>query len=231
MTKLTDWIKRHQVAAFYIVTFAITCGLGFSYGAVLKRGQYLLAPLAFIAACGPALAGIIISGVDRPFHRCGGAGCLCDQRGLLAHPSSEKLPLLVDPAARRVGLVFPGTGVDAGFGPAFSPHSQPPSQATHHSSPVPGCKPGADWLGVVKFLYKLFFFNATGEDAGWRGFAMPRLQARFSPLIGYLGPGFVLGALALLLLAGGRKASLDPAILDRNVHRPHPFFFVDCMDL
>ncbi len=96
MTKLTDWIKRHQVAAFYIVTFAITCGLGFSYGAVLKRGQYLLAPLAFIAACGPALAGIIISGVDRPFHRCGGACCLCDQRGLLAHPSSEKLPLLVD---------------------------------------------------------------------------------------------------------------------------------------
>ena len=36
-------------------------GTGVYYGAVLKRGQYLLAPPAFIAACGPALAGTTIS--------------------------------------------------------------------------------------------------------------------------------------------------------------------------
>ena len=63
LNKLTDWIKRHQVAAFYMITFTITWGLGFSYGAVLKRGQFLLAPLAFVAICGPALAGIIIAAV------------------------------------------------------------------------------------------------------------------------------------------------------------------------
>ena len=60
MKKLTDWIAHHPVSAFFIITFTITWGLGFSYIAVY-RGMDLLAPLAFIAACGPALAGIIIT--------------------------------------------------------------------------------------------------------------------------------------------------------------------------
>jgi membrane protease YdiL (CAAX protease family) len=41
-------------------------------------------------------------------------------------------------------------------------------------------------LIVVIFLYQFFFFNATGEEAGWRGFALPRLQTRFSPLVSAL---------------------------------------------
>jgi hypothetical protein len=63
MTKFTDWIRRHQLAAFFIITFAITWGLGFSWGAILKRNQFLLLPLAFVAICGPGLAGIVISAV------------------------------------------------------------------------------------------------------------------------------------------------------------------------
>ncbi len=38
-------------------------------------------------------------------------------------------------------------------------------------------------LIAVKFLYQFFFFNATGEEMGWRGFALPRLQRLFSPLV------------------------------------------------
>jgi membrane protease YdiL (CAAX protease family) len=41
-------------------------------------------------------------------------------------------------------------------------------------------------LVIVKFLYQLFFFNATGEETGWRGFALPRLQTRTNPLIAAL---------------------------------------------
>ncbi len=41
-------------------------------------------------------------------------------------------------------------------------------------------------LVAVRFLYQFLFFNATGEEVGWRGFALPRLQARTNPLIACL---------------------------------------------
>jgi len=68
MNHLADWIRRHQIIAFFVITFAITWGLGFSYDAVINKGADLLAPLVFIATCGPALAGIIVSAVcnDQP---------------------------------------------------------------------------------------------------------------------------------------------------------------------
>jgi len=41
-------------------------------------------------------------------------------------------------------------------------------------------------LVIVKFFYQFFFFNATGEETAWRGFVLPRLQARTSPLLAAL---------------------------------------------
>ena len=61
MNKITNWIKHHQIVAFFLITFGITFGLGFSFDAVLNRGMDFLFPIASIAICGPALAGIIVS--------------------------------------------------------------------------------------------------------------------------------------------------------------------------
>jgi membrane protease YdiL (CAAX protease family) len=36
---------------------------------------------------------------------------------------------------------------------------------------------------VLLFLYGFFFAGGINEESGWRGFALPRLQARYSPLV------------------------------------------------
>ncbi|MFX4263353.1 CPBP family intramembrane glutamic endopeptidase [Pelotomaculum propionicicum] len=46
----------------------------------------------------------------------------------------------------------------------------------------------------VSFVWALFFNGSLGEEAGWRGFALPRLQQRFSPLVASLILGFFWGA-------------------------------------
>jgi uncharacterized protein len=54
-------------------------------------------------------------------------------------------------------------------------------------------------LGV--FVYVLFLGGALGEEPGWRGFALPRLQSLHGPLVGslILGPLWALWHLPLFL--------------------------------
>lgn len=47
---------------------------------------------------------------------------------------------------------------------------------------------------IVSFAWAMFFNGALGEEAGWRGFALPRLQRKFSPLIASIILGFIWGA-------------------------------------
>lgn len=47
---------------------------------------------------------------------------------------------------------------------------------------------------LVSFVWAVFFNGALGEEAGWRGFALPRLQQRFSPLMASIILGLVWGA-------------------------------------
>jgi membrane protease YdiL (CAAX protease family) len=230
MKNITDWIKHNQIVAFFITTFAITYGLGFSYSGFLKQGQFLLAPLVMIATCGPALAGIIISAVTNTQSRYGTrrafwmaffvAWIVSALVFLIYITLIEHTPLSLVLISFTFFVVVPVAFVIA------SAYSRIPAVRNHLSSlvrlhgllgwslvglvltpalillSVPiGNILGAEsdnslqfkdlnlaviGLVVIRFLYQFFFFNATGEEVGWRGFALPRMQARTSPLIAAL---------------------------------------------
>jgi uncharacterized protein len=230
MEKLISWIRGHQVTSFFIIAFAITWGLGFSYGAVMNKGIFLLAPVVVIATCGPALAGIIISAVINTQPRKGtkraywiafivGWGVsslvfLANNTFLNHAPFS---PIMVGftlvsvvPVAFVISMAYSripsvkryvsslirlrGVWGWASLALVLMPAlillsifinsfrgGQP---ITSLSFPASGL--ALIGLVVIKFFYQFFFFNATGEETGWRGFALPRLQADTSPLIASL---------------------------------------------
>lgn len=226
ITKTFKWIGSHQVTAFFIITFVITWGLGFSYKAVMS-GKYLVLPLMFLATCGPALAGIIvacISGSSRSSAKkriSWIALCIswivvtlvfiANHVFINKGPVSTALVVLVAisvlPVAFIVNLVYTRFPVVRGFQLKSLRSGANPAwiliallvfplltlisalicrllgqQSTLISS-LPATGFGlAGWI-AVKLLSQFFFFNGTGEEAGWRGFALPRLQAYTSPLV------------------------------------------------
>ena len=224
----TEWIRKKPILSFFIITFAITWRLGFSYIAVLKHGQFLLISLASIATCGPALAGIAVTSVCNRESKSGStrvrwvvffvALILGTGIFLLNNVLLNQAPF----SLAMVGLIFllvvpPVAYVISG---AFSRVPAVRSSLATLVNPrgaigwalialvlVPGLALlsilVSGWLGryanaytgflasglplvgliAITFLYQFFFYNGTGEETGWSGFARPRLQAYFNPLI------------------------------------------------
>lgn len=229
MNKLTDWIERHQILTFFLLTFVLTWGFGLSYFAISK-GKFLFLPLGFIATCGPALAGIIVTAVSNNQPRQGSRksqwiafliAWIVSMLVWLAHrtiiehlPISPVLIILIlvsvvpvpfvismaysnIPAVKsyltsliRLRDVWGWSILALAVFPALILLSIPIGNIFGQQSIAALQFPGSGLalIGLIgtKFLYQFFFFNAIGEEICWRGFALPRLQARASPLIASL---------------------------------------------
>jgi len=231
MKKISSWITQHQIAAFLILAFIISWGLAFSYSAVLSREQPLMLPVFFVAACGPGLAGVIISTVINTQPRQEVSKSLFWIAFLAAWFVTALVCLanLHFVESMRLSPELIGLFIAAVVPVAFvvaSAYSRNPSVRSYLSSlvrlrgvwgmsvialglfpalllisvPVSGLLGGQAFasdqfpqfslslvgLILVKFLSQLFFFNATGEETGWRGFALPRFQEITNPLMAAL---------------------------------------------
>ena len=230
MNKLTHWIKTHQVTAFFIITFAISWGLGYTWILLVNKGVFLSAPLTAIAMCGPALAGIIISAASNTQPKEGTkrshwiafliAWVVCvlvflANNTFINHAPFSPIMLIftlvsVVPVAFVISMArshIPAVrfylsslirfrGVWGYFFLALvlnlvlvllsiiinSLLGRQPI-AAHQ---LPEISLALISLIAVKFIYQFFFFNATGEETGWRGFALPKMQSFTSPLVACL---------------------------------------------
>jgi membrane protease YdiL (CAAX protease family) len=164
---MRDWIKHHQLSTFFAVSYAIMYGTLFGYMA-LQPGQPMLAWSAvwLLSVFSPTLSALIVSWLT------GGVAAV---KELLAGFGRWRVGwkwylaagfLLLGPMAialTYLALGNPSDGLAAGM-----------------TAP----------LLLARILTQLVAGPAS-EEAGWRGFALPRLQARFSALTASLILGVV----------------------------------------
>ena len=150
------------LVAFFALAYALSWSWAIPLAVahlVVRRGEAW--PTHYPLLLGPAIAAVVVTAwtMGRP-----------GVRDLLARVARWRVPLrwwlaAVSPAA-FLGLALIGM---AAAGKAL------PSAADF------GRYSGTPAIGLVGVLL-LIVFGAVGEETGWRGYALPQLQRRFSPL-------------------------------------------------
>jgi uncharacterized protein len=165
MPTLATWTRRHRLVAFFGLTFL----LSWWSWPLQALG---LAPTAFFP-CGPLLAALVVIGVaeGRAGYRDLGARMIRWRVGWTWWLVAVGTPLAVLALATAANVVIW--------------HAPAPVLATLSWSQLV-------LVAAIRFVNPLD--GPLGEEPGWRGFALPRLQADRSPL----ASGLVLGVLVAL---------------------------------
>lgn len=164
--------RRDGLAAYFGAAFALTWALHLSITLLhLRFGPELSSPgeLAYVAGIAmPCVAAVAVAA-----SRGGAAGV----RALLAPFFRVRFPLWY--WAVVVGLV----GAIRALGRALA-------IGAGGAAPEPFLRPGVG-ASAILVLAAMQLWVMAGEEVGWRGFALPRLAARFGPA----GAALVLGAI------------------------------------
>ena len=198
MSGISSVAKRHPLVAFFALTFALSWAFEIPLvvlgdGIAGSRGKVL----NLLAANVPSVLGIALT-------------AMVLGRGALRKLLGRLLIWRVDP---RWYLVVLGPAVLSGGVVALNALLGGPALSVD----VP-------LLGAVIFLaFSVFPGSALGEEIGWRGYALPRLQAGRSALGASLILGVIWGFYHLPLYFTGQAARPLPPILglDHRFERHH----------
>jgi membrane protease YdiL (CAAX protease family) len=232
MNKLTNWIKNHQVTAFFIFAYAISWPLLFVYFYIFHGDPSAGALMEPLVVFSPALVAMLISGIveplpkqaDRKPHRIAFllAWLVAAPILILYAWKAYKVNLAVAAIIYSVLSLFPAWVLSSayartpGIRKQFSTLLKPRGSVLWYLV-VFLIFPGIPLLGMwitrlsggeaqfflagmsfqdaailllLEFLHVFLMTGGINEESGWRGFALPRLQARYPIIVSALIVGF-----------------------------------------
>jgi membrane protease YdiL (CAAX protease family) len=256
MANLTKFLKRHQLIAYFILTYLFTWTLLILFQPLYLEGQKTVAPLISLGIFSPALVSIGLSAILKPRPKKGSR-----KPAIIAFILAWALAgLIIILFLVKQGMDFSTRLVIIslinGILPAFVTSSIFSTTPGIRDQLRTYIKPkGSFWyyllalilipafwllgnllsrvLGtelpffrypvvdlklmgmvILFFLYN-FIYGGLSEEPGWRGFALPRLQAKFSPLTSSLILGVIWAVWHAPAKFGGIEAtSLSDTIVE-----------------
>lgn len=223
MNKLTNWIKNHQVTAFFILAYAITWS-GLLLALYIFPGNQIVMGLSFpFLLFSPALSAMLISGIAEPHPK------QASSRSrwivfILSWLFASTVLILYSWKVQKMDLtagviviyciwgLFPAWVLSSayartpGIRKMFSTLLKPRGSALWYLAiflMFPGIPLLSLWITrllggeaqsyldnlgfwgavivlLLEFLRGFFMTGGINEESGWRGFALPRLQTRYS---------------------------------------------------
>ena len=161
------WIQKHQLISFFALTYAIAFGTAFAY-IYLQPGQPTR-PWSlswFLNAFSPTISALIVTGII------GGWEAV---KHLLSGFTRWNVGLRWYLAAAYLflgPLVFAVVYIALG-------------------NPISGLHPGTTASMLAGQVIFTLFSGPLAEEAGWRGFALPRLQTKYNALVSSLILGVI----------------------------------------
>jgi membrane protease YdiL (CAAX protease family) len=234
VTWAADWIRRHQVLAFFILAYALSWSVLLTYFAFVQEdptGGVLIEPLVLFS---PALMAMLISGIAEPLpkHEGGRSRRIAFVLSWLISAAililyAWKVYQIDEPAVAVIVFsilaIFPAwvlssayartPGIRRHFSTLLKPRGSVLSyivvflffpgipllgmgitrllggEAQFYLADMPFRD--AAFLLMLEFLHVFLMTGGINEESGWRGFALPRLQARYPVIVAALIVGFL----------------------------------------